>query len=893
MPKLYLIDGSSYIFRAFYGIRSGLSNRQGQPTNAVFGFKNMLLSLLRDHQPTHVAMVFDTPGPCFRNQIYDLYKANRDAPPEELKVQFEPIFELVELLNFTQVKHPDYEADDIIGTLAQQFRGDIEVVIVSGDKDLAQLVTNEVHMFDSMKDMDYGPAEVREKWGVGPEMIDQLLALTGDSSDNIPGAPGIGPKTALKLFEQFGDIPGIYANLDQLKGKQKENLENNKAQVDMSLKLTRICCDVPLDYSLEDFSFRPPKLEELRAFYQHMNFREDGFFAHAESTSAAEARPDEWDYSRYRLITDEAALAAVLEELKAIPRAAIDFETTNIDAIEAEIVGISLAWPGGDPVYIPTAHETGPQVGTPKALELLGPLFADPNREWVAQNVKYELLVLANYGLKLKGRIHDSMIASFILDVDAHRHNLDELSRIHLGHEMIHFEDLCGKGKKQIPFAQVDPEKARDYGAEDAEAALLIFEKLEKRLVTEGLDELYGTLEMPLARVLATIEHQGVLLDTDRLELIKGDLQGELVEIERKIYELAGKEFNLNSTQQLGQILFEEMGITDAKKKTKTGYSTDASVLEQLAPQHEIAAQILEYRERTKLVSTYLTPLPELISPKDGHIHTSFSQTTAATGRLASKNPNLQNIPIRSSAGRRIRTAFVADQGSYLVSADYSQIELRFLAHLTEDPALVEVFKTGRDIHAETAAAIYGLKPDQVAAEHRRAAKAINFGIIYGMGAFRLSKEIGVSNAEAKRFIDAYFARYPKIQSYMDETLDFARDKGYVETLFGRRRPIREINSKNHMARTGAERAAINSRIQGSAADLIKLAMIQVQEAIEAGRLKARMTLQVHDELVFEVPKAAYDPAARLIKQLMEGAADLKVPLIVEVGKGDNWGEAH
>jgi len=896
--KLYLIDGSAYIFRAFYGVRHGLTSPTGMPTNAVFGFKNMLLGLLKKYNPSHMVMVFDTPGPCFRNHLYPEYKANRSSPPDELKSQFDPIFELVEKLQIPIVTHQDFEADDVIATLAERFAPEMPVVVVTGDKDLAQLVTDQVTMYDSMKDHVYTEEGVKEKWGVLPEMMHEYLALVGDSADNIPGATGIGPKTALTLFEKFGDIKGIYQNLESLKGKQKENLANSKEAVDMSLALTVVQRDVPLDVDLDSFVRQSPDYPALKSFYEEMGFRSDGFFALGsaiEGNKEEKAAPaDDWDYSRYQLVDSLEKLTLLVEALKPVERIALDFETTSLAAEQAKIVGISLAFAGGNPVYIPCAHQTeANQVEVPAALEALSPLFEDPNKQWVAQNVKYELMVLKNYQIEIKGTLHDSMIASYLLDVDAHRHNLDELSRLHLNHEMIHFEDLCGKGKSQIPFAQVPLDKALNYGAEDAEAALLIFAKLEKRLHDEGLWDLYQDMEMPLARCLAKVEHIGVKINTERLLEIRDSLQLSLVELEQRIYDLATHPFNINSPRQLGQVLFEELGIEEGKKKTKTGFSTDASVLERLAPSYEIAAQVLEYRGKTKLINTYLDPLPTLINPFDHRVHTQLSQTTAATGRLSSKNPNLQNIPIKGEDGKRIRSAFIPEEGNVMISADYSQVELRFLAHLSGDKALTEVFLSNQDIHRETAAAIFNITAEQVTGDQRRAAKAINFGIIYGMGAFRLAKEIKVSNREAKAFIEAYFERFSGIQSYMDETLEFAREKGYVETMFGRRRPIFEINSKNHLARTGAERAAINSRIQGSAADLIKRAMIHTQSAIEQGSLEAAMILQVHDELLFEVKAGSEQTEMPKIKELMESAASLQVPLLVEAGVGPDWGHAH
>ncbi len=889
-PKLLLVDSSSYIFRAFFAVKTGLTNPAGVPTNALFGFKQMLLHLLQAEKPTHIAMVFDTPGGSFRNRLYPLYKANRSAPPEELIPQFPLIFRLTELLNLPILKLDDYEADDLIGSLAHRFSSEAEVVIISGDKDLTQLINDQVVMLDTMKDFRYGPAEVKAKFGVGPEKIVEYLALMGDSSDNIPGAVGIGPKTAVKLFEKYGSIEGIYANIDQLKGKQKENLEAFKEQVALSKQLTQVVLDLDLPVSLDDLALKPPQQEPLIAFYQEMNFRPDAF---VHAAIEEEGPVDEWDYSRYRAITTDLDLQNLLAELQNQAQLSLDFETTSLLGVEAQIVGISFAWKGGDPVYIPTGHSTGEQLALNQVLAALKPLFADPQKTWIGQNLKYELLVLANYGLDLAGKLEDSMIQSYLLDANSHRHNLDELSRIHLGHEMIHFTDLCGKGKKQIPFAQVGLEQALHYAAEDAEAALKIQEILSPRLKEEQLTELYQEMEIPLVRCLAHLEHEGVRLDLPYLEQLKAELSEDRDALEQAVYEITGETFNLNSTQQLGEILFQKMGITEALKKTKTGFSTDASVLEALAPKYEIARLLLEHRGKTKLLNTYLEPLPNLVSEKTGRVHTSFNQVVAATGRLSSQNPNLQNIPIKGQDGKKIRKAFIPAEGCKLVSADYSQVELRFLAHLSDDPGLLEVFAQGGDIHRQTAAAIFNLRPEQVSLDQRRAAKAINFGIIYGMGAYRLAKEINVSNKEAKNFIEAYFARYPKIKSYMDESVAMAKNQGFITTLFGRKRKIEGLHSKNRMIRQGAERVAINSRIQGSAADLIKRAMILLDQEFAQFGPKNRMILQVHDELVFEIEEARLDELIPMIQQRMQGAAKLKVPLLVEVGYGSNWGEAH
>jgi len=921
-PKLLLVDVSSYIFRAFYAVKTGLTSPDGVPTNALFGFKQMLLHLFNAEQPSHVAMVFDTSGGSFRNELYPLYKANRSAPPEELIPQFPLIREFTQLLNLDVLEHDNYEADDLIGSLAQRFGEQIEIKIVSGDKDLTQLVTNKVKMLDTMKDKLYGPAEVKEKFGVGPEMMVEYLALCGDSSDNIPGAAGIGPKTALKLFEKYGNIAGIYKHIDELKGKQKENLIDSKDNVEMSLKLTQIALDMDLEVNLEQLEFKPPQAQPLQEFYSRVGFRPDAFTHSAESATAddeaeTDDKGDDWDYSNYRLITENAEWQGLLGELRGCKKISMDFETTSLQAQEAQIVGIAFTAKGVAPSYVPTGHvaensyqEEG-QLSIEKAMEEpatftlveqlplaqvladLKPIFDDSKVTWVGQNIKYELLVLANYDLELAGPLEDSMIQSYLLDANSHRHNLDELSRLHLGHEMIHYEDLCGKGKKQISFAQVPLDQASDYAAEDADATLQIHDILSPRIVESDLSKLYHEMEMPLVRCLAHMETAGVRLDVDHLAQLNKELSADRDQLEQAIHRSAGREFNVNSPKQLGEILFDEMGIDEAKKKTKTGYSTDASVLEKLAPNHKIASLLLEHRTKTKLINTYLEPLPKLVVEKTGRVHTSFNQVTAATGRLSSKNPNLQNIPIKGEDGRKIRKAFIPAAGCTLVSADYSQIELRFLAHLSQDEGLIEVFQSGGDIHRQTAAAIFAQTLEEVTDDQRRAAKAINFGIIYGMGAFRLANEIGVSNREAKAFIEAYFARYPKIKTYMDASLSMARTLGYVTTIFGRKRIIEGINAKNKMVQQAAERVAINSRIQGSAADLIKIAMIDLDQKFQTLGPANRMILQVHDELIFELEHSKKEELGALIKKSMEEAACLTVPLLVDVGYGSNWGEAH
>lgn len=897
--RLVLVDGNSYIFRAYYGVRASLTNNKGLPTNAVFGFKNMIAQLLREINPSHCVMVFDMPGPTFRHDIYPQYKANRSATPEDLKVQFEPIFEFVETLKLPIIKMPLYEADDVIGSLAQKFSSEIEVMIISGDKDLTQLITDNVFMYDTLKSVLYKADDVVEKFGVRPELIPQYLALMGDSSDNIPGAAGIGPKSALKLLKKYGSIDGIYENINRLAGKQKQNIENARDNVSLSLSLTQIKCDIPMDDTLESFKIKPPDLEQLKQFYAKMSFRPDEFIsshtdAELTETTANQSDPKLLDYDQYKLITKSAELIKIQQELILEKEISLDLETTSLSAVEANIVGIAIAWGQNKAVYIPVAHrEPVEQITLENALEILKPVFQNENLTIIGQNIKYELMVLANYKVEIKAKIEDTMLESYLLESNIPRHNLDVLAVRYLNHEMIKFEDVAGKGKNQITFDRVPIKKALVYAAEDVDATHRIHKILHPKLAKENLRNLYQDIEIPLCRALAKIERCGVKIDAIYLQDLCDQMKQELKVLEQSIFFLAGTEFNINSTQQLSTVLFDDLGLSAGKKKTKTGYSTDVSVLEKIAEEHPIGFSLLQYRTKNKLINTYLSVLPALISQKSGRIHTSYNQATTATGRLSSRNPNLQNIPIRSQDGRKIRKAFIAEPGYSIVSFDYSQIELRILAHLSEDESLLNVYNNDGDIHSETASAIFGKPIDLVTGDDRRSAKAVNFGIIYGMGAFRLAKEIGVSNKQAKLFIESYFTKYPRIKHYMDETIAFCQEHQFVQTMFNRKRLIPEINAKNKMVKTGAERVAINTRIQGSAADLIKIAMVNIFKQIEKFPSHTKMTMQVHDELVFEIHQNHQSETVKIIKDIMESAIKLKVPLIVEAGIGQNWQEAH
>lgn len=896
---LLLVDGSSYIFRAFYAVKADLTNSEGLPTNAVMGFKNMLNNLIKDQKPTHIAMIFDSPGDTFRNEIYPLYKANRGAPPEDLKLQFDPIFELVDCLCVKTLRLDWYEADDIIGTLTKKFENQIKITIISGDKDLTQLVTDSVFMLDTMKRFLFTPKEVKEKFGVAPEKIPEYLALVGDSSDNIPGAKGVGPKTAQNLFSEYKSIEGIYQNAESLKGKLKEKIIDSKEMVDLSLRLTKIKTDLDLSVELDDFLVKPPDYDKLEEFYVRMSFRKDDLLKTQASgltdeNSLQENLSKVLDYDRYELVLEEERLRELVGIFIKQREIAMDFETTSLNVLDAEIVGISFAWGSGNPVYIPFCHQSDhKQIDLLQALSILRPVFENKDLAIIGQNIKYEILVLKNYGIELKCPIFDSMLESYLLDADLNRHGLDELAQRHLGHHNITYEEVTGKGKSQIPFAKVPLDIALKYAAEDSEVTFMLHQKLYPNLIEQNLEGLYLDMELPLLKILAEMESHGIKINKDYLNELKEKHQQEIVIISEEIYGLAGEEFNLNSTQQLSRILFEKLEITKGIKKTKTGFSTDQKTLKKLAFEVPIAKLMLNYRSKTKLINTYLEVLPQLIHPRTNRVHTSFMQSRTATGRLSSVNPNLQNIPIKGLDGSNIRKGFVSEEGYRLVSADYSQIELRILAHLCDDEALIEVFENGLDIHTQTAAAVFGVDETEVTSDQRRASKAINFGIIYGMGAYSLAGEIGVNNKTAQEFIEAYYRKYPSIKPFQNKTIEFCREKGYVETLFQRKRKIPGIDSKNHMIKTGAERIAINTPIQGSAADLIKMAMLKAQDWIKNSGTDAKMILQVHDELVFEVEESQATAFSVQIKQVMERACELKVPLVVDIGNGTNWLEAH
>ncbi len=887
-PKqLYLIDGSSYIYRAYYAIRH-LSNSQGMATNAIYGFTNMLLKVMREMQPDHLAVIFDSKGPTFRKEIYSEYKANRSAMPDDLVPQIPYIKRIVAAFNFPGVEVPGFEADDIIATLAKRFAAQgMEVTVVTGDKDLMQVVNDRVRLLDTMKDKICGPTEVMERFG-GADKVIEVQALAGDSSDNVPGVPGIGEKTAKALIDEYGSVENLLANLDQLKGKRRENLETYAEQARLSKQLVTLIDDMELDLDYDNFALSEPDRQALTALFKECEFhRLIQEYSVDERATAGNAD--------YRCVLTESELDEMMTALQKAQRFAFDTETTSLNPHQANLVGLSFAVTAGAAWYIPVGHH---YLGVPEQLPLatvlaaVRPLLIDPHKLKIGQNLKYDILVLARAGVDVTEPLYDTMLASYLANPASTSHGMDALASELLDYRTIHFKEVAGSGKNQVTFDAVEIEKAVVYAAEDADITLRLYEKLAPMLAKQQQTELFDEIEMPLLPILIDMEKSGIRIDADFLGSLSAEMAIKLSRLEEQIHALAGTPFNIGSPKQLGEILFERLGLPRGKK-TKTGWSTDVEVLTNLAEENEIAALILDYRSLMKLKGTYTDALPKLIHPESGRIHTSFNQTITATGRLSSSDPNLQNIPIRTEEGRRIREGFIPADGCVLMAADYSQVELRILAHMADVPALKESFAKGEDIHRRTASEVLGLFPQMVTDEQRRQAKAINFGVIYGMSAFGLAKQLGISRREAQTFIDTYFERYPGIRIFMNKCINEAREKLFVTTLLGRRCAIPEINSKNGAVRGYAERNAINYPVQGSAADIIKLAMIRVSKRLAAEKLQSRMLLQVHDELVFEVPFAEQEAMTKLVREEMENAVAISVPLLVEIGCGANWREAH
>ncbi len=911
---LCLVDGSGYIFRAYFAMPPS-STSEGVPTNATFGFTNMLLRLLRESDADAVAIIFDAGRKSFRNDFYPDYKAHRPEPPEDLIPQFDQIREATRAFGLPCIDMENYEADDIIATYARQAaEAGIEVTIVSSDKDLMQLVGGRVSMRDPMKNLAIGPDQVIEKFGVPPEKVVEVQALAGDSVDNVPGVPGIGVKTAAQLILEFGDLESLLARAEEIKQpKRRQNLLDYAEQARISRRLVELKDDVPVESDLAGFGLQDPDPETLRGFLERYEFKSilSRLADQLGGGDAASATPE--PAAGYELVQELPVLERWIAEAEAQGLVAVDTETTGLDAMQADLVGVSLSLSPAKACYVPLTHRgngadgeldldgsgqlLAGQIPLDQALAALKPLLQDPGVLKIGQNIKYDQLILARHGLEV-GPIDDTMLLSYVLDGGAHGHGMDELAQLHLGHETIKFKDVAGSGRNQVTFDRVPLEKACDYAAEDADVTLRLHEVLKPRLVAERMVTVYETLERPLVPVLTGMERAGIKVDRAALARLSNDFASRIADLEQEIHGLAGHEFTIGSPKQLGEILFDEMGLEAGRKGKSGAYATGADILDSLAAQgHELPARVLDWRQLSKLKSTYTDTLQAQINPATGRVHTSFSQAVASTGRLSSNDPNLQNIPVRTEEGRKIRRAFVAEEGCKLVSLDYSQIELRLAAHIAEVEPLREAFLDGRDIHAITASQVFGIPVEGMDPMIRRKAKAINFGIIYGISAFGLANNLGIPQAEAKAYIEAYFERYPGIRDYMERTKAACREQGFVTTLFGRKVHVPGIRDKNPARRSFSERAAINAPIQGSAADVIKRAMIRVPDALAGAGLSARMLLQVHDELLFEMPDAEVEATADLIKGVMEGACgpvmELSVPLVVDAGVADNWAEAH
>ncbi len=907
-PTLVLVDGSSYLYRAFHALPP-LTNSSGEPTGAVLGVLNMLGKLVKETDPARVAVVFDAPGKTFRDELFAEYKAQRPPMPDELRSQVQPLIEAVEALGLPMLRIEGVEADDVIGTLARRAAAaDMNVVISTGDKDMSQLVGPKISLVNTMTGTWLDRDGVKTKFDVYPEQIIDYLALVGDSSDNIPGVPKVGPKTAAKWLNQYGSLDEIIAHQQDIAGKVGESLREHVAQLELSRKLATIDCELELPVGPADLRRQDPDVARLRDLYTRLELRSllrqlsgealaepSGVAVPAASAPAVQAQAQaERDYET---VLDEKQLEHWLEQLQQAEAFSFDTETTSLDYMQAAIVGVSVCIEPGRAAYVPLAHAypgAPEQLERSMVLERLRPLLEDPGRAKLGHHLKYDAHVLRNHGIELRGIRYDTMLESYVLNSTATRHDLDSTALRYLGIETIHYEDVAGKGAKQLTFDQVPLEQAAEYAAEDADVTLRLHRALWPQLEQlPRLKALYEEIEQPLVPVLLDMEHLGVLIDADMLRRQSHEIAGRLVELEREAHAAAGSSFNLDSPKQLQEILFGQLGLPVKRRTAKGQPSTAEDVLEELASDYELPRIILDYRGLAKLRSTYTEKLPAQVDPRTGRVHTSYHQAVAATGRLSSTDPNLQNIPIRTPEGRRIRQAFVAPKDHLLIAADYSQIELRIMAHLSGDAGLLRAFAEDRDIHQATAAEVFGVPLDQVGAEQRRAAKAINFGLIYGMSAFGLARQLGIGRGEAQQYVELYFARYPGVKRYMDETRALAREQGYVETVFGRRLYLPEIGSRNSQLRQYAERSAINAPMQGTAADIIKRAMIEVHDWLRREDLPARLVMQVHDELVLEVKASAADALERGLRARMAGAADLAVPLKVEVGRGANWDLAH
>ena len=893
---LLLIDGSSYLFRAFHAMPD-LQTRDGTHTGAIRGVIAMLRRLAKDYPGSPVAVVFDAKGKTFRNTMYSEYKANRPPMDDRLRAQIAPIHEMVKAMGMPLLVVPGVEADDVIGTLAvQATKAKRPTVVSTGDKDMAQLVTKYVSLVNTMTDTAMDEAGVEEKFGVRPDQIIDYLALMGDTADNIPGVPKVGPKTAAKWLGMYDTLDGLIAKADEIKGKVGESLRDSLEQLPLSRALTAIKCDVELEHSIEELVAGDPDVDALRELFERYEFKtwRDELVGEAGQEDSATELAAERNYD---CVLDKKSLNTWLKKLKKAPLFAFDTETTSLDYMEAELVGVSFAITKGEAAYVPVAHdyEGAPkQISLADLLSVLKPILEDPSIKKVGQNLKYDMSVLARYDIELNGIAYDTMLESYVFNSVATRHNMDALAAKYLDLKTVHFEDIAGKGVKQLTFNQIPLEQAADYAAEDADITLRLHEELWPLLEKEPtLASVFKDIELPLIGVLSRIERNGTLLDAGLLGEQSEALAKQAEQLQEQVFTLAGEEFNMGSPKQLQHILFEKLDLPVTKKTPKGQPSTAEPVLQELAHDYEIPQLIMDYRSCTKLKSTYTDKLPLQINQKTGRVHTSYHQAVAATGRLSSSDPNLQNIPIRTEAGRQVRKAFVAPPGSKMVAADYSQIELRIMAHLSKDEGLRTAFAEGLDVHRATAAEVFGEEVDAVTDDQRRSAKAINFGLIYGMSAYGLARQLGITNGVAKEYIDLYFDRYPGVRAYMDETRALAAEQGFVETVFGRRLYLPEINARNGMRRQAAERTAINAPMQGTAADIIKRAMIVVDGWLAKQSLDAKTIMQVHDELVFEVADDDVDVLIAGVTEAMQNAAELDVELLVDVGIGQNWDEAH
>ena len=889
-----LVDGSSYLYRAFHAMPN-LMNSRGEATGAIYGVINMLRRLLNTLEATYFSVIFDAPGPTFRNALYPEYKANRQPMPEELRSQIKAVHAVIKALGLPLICIRGVEADDVIGTLAiQSANSGMDVLIISSDKDLAQLVNKKITMIDTMKDFTYDNQGVQKKFGVSPGQIIDYLSLVGDASDNIPGVPKVGPKTACKLLQQYGSLEKLLQNTDEISGKVGESLRSSLHQISLSHKLTTIKCDVSLNLTSDDLRPKPPNLDQLRNLYTHLEFK-TWLSELARGTDTDSGRDD--IFAAYDIILDKDALEQWINRLERAEYFSFDTETTSLNVMQAEIVGISFSDKPGHAAYVPLAHDymdAPPQLQRDATLERLRALLEDNNILKIGQNLKYDRSVLLNHGITLRGIRFDTMLESYVLNSTASRHDMTSLAIKYLGRKTVTFEEVAGKGKSRLAFNEIELEKAGAYAAEDADITFRLHQCLLPKLQAQpDLIKLFTDIEMPLVPLLSKIERNGVRVNTRMLSTQSAELTEHIQDIEDQTYALAGARFNMASPRQTQEILFEKLKLPVRRKTPKGQPSTAENVLQELALEHELPRLILEHRRFSKLRSTYTDKLPKLVDTKTGRVHTSYHQAAVGTGRLSSSDPNLQNIPVRTAEGRRIREAFEPEQDMILLSADYSQIELRIMAHLSRDDGLMAAFSAEEDVHLATAAEVFDLPLEQVTSDQRRSAKAINFGLIYGMSAFGLARQLRIDRNEAEQYINLYFDRYPGVKIFMEQTRELARTQQYVETIFGRRLYLNEIKASNHARRQAAERAAINAPMQGTAADIIKLAMLAIDKWISEEKLATQIILQVHDELVFEVPAVELAQVTRTVSELMCGVVDLSVPLRVEIGTGKNWADAH